>query len=415
MKSNVSLWFHLRTSKMNEKNQAPIYLRITVDGKRVELSTGHYILPDTWNSDTCQVKGTKEEAKLVNTSLGTLRNKVLKQVNNLEINDAQVTAEAIKNCIQGVHEKEHTLLELFKYHNSRMKALVGRDYAYGTYQRYLVTIKKVEAFILHKYRKSDISINDLDHAFVTNFEFYLKTKHELENNTAMKYIKNLKTVTKIAIENEWLDRDPFMRFKCTYKDPNREPLTQEELDTMMAKEFSIYRLGVVRDMFVFSCYTGLAYIDIEKLTPDSVTKGIDGNDWITIYRQKTDTRSSIPLLPQAKAVIEKYRSNPEALNRGKLLPMISNQKTNAYLKEIATLCGITKNLIYHMARHTFATTVTLANDVPMETVSFMLGHANITTTQIYSKVIDSKVSNDMQKLQEKLSAKSEVKVISLSA
>ena len=415
MKNSISLLFHLRNSKKNENSETPIYLRITIAGQRLELSTGHYIDSDRWNQDAGQVKGTKEEAMIINTSLANLRNKVLQNVNNLEISGKHVTLAVLKNALNGTHDRQHSLVELFKYHNDRMKALVGIDFASGTYKRYKITASKIAAFLQFQYHKSDICINDLDHSFVTNLEFYLKTHDELESNTAMKYIRNLKRVINIAIENEWLDRDPFIRFKCPYKDPQREPLTQSELDAVIKKEFKMYRLEVVRDMFVFSCFTGLAYSDIEQLTPSYIYKGIDREDWITLQRQKTDTRTSIPLLPQAKAIVEKYKNSPVTLNSGKLLPMISNQKTNAYLKEIATICGIEKNLTYHMARHTFATTVTLSNGVPIETVSRMLGHTTIKTTQIYSKVIDSKVSSDMKDLRQRLSGKSARKAKSISA
>lgn len=205
-----------------------------------------------------------------------------------------------------------------------MKSLVGIDYANGTYKRYVVTLGKVKAFLLDKYKKEDIVISELNHAFITNFEFYLKTHDTIQNNTAMKYIKNLKKVVRIAVENEWLDRDPFTRFKCTYKDPNRVCLTQEELETLEKKKLPLLRLDQVRDMFVFSCYTGLAYADVDMLTPADLKIGIDGERWITIFRHKTDTRSSIPLLSKSVEIINKYKDHPESNNKGALLPVLSN-------------------------------------------------------------------------------------------
>jgi site-specific recombinase XerD len=398
MKSRISVLFYPKKSNMNIKGEVPVQLRITINGKRLEMSTDRMVNPDLWIQGSNSVKGTKEEGRVLNTYLSNLETNVYKAINTLELSGKEVTLIALRSVLKGDDQKSHTLINLFKYHNSRMKSLVGIDFAVGTYKRYVVTLGKVEAFLKEHFRKDDICIDDLDHAFITNFEFYLKTVDKVQNNTAMKYIKNLKKVVKIAIENEWLDRDPFIRFKCTYKDPNRKYLSDEELETLENKTFQIRRLEQVRDMFVFSCYTGLAYADMEALTPADAKIGIDGEQWITTYRQKTDSRSSIPLLPKAVALIYKYKDHPESNNSGKLLPVLSNQKLNAYLKEIATLCGITKNLTFHTARHTFATTVTLTNGVPIETVSRMLGHTSIKTTQIYSKVVDTKVSNDMQNL-----------------
>lgn len=210
----------------------------------------------------------------------------------------------------------------------------------------------------------------------------------------------------LALKNEWLERDPFAKFKKTFTKTNRECLTEMELKTVELKEFKIERLSFVKDLFVFSCYTGLAYIDVMQLTPGSITFGIDGDMWLFTNRQKTDTNVKIPLLPKALEIIEKYKEHPKAQADETLFPIISNQKLNSYLKEIADLCGITKNLTFHLARHTFATTVTLTNGVPIETVSKLLGHSSIRTTQIYAKVVERKVSEDMKLLKEKMSVKS---------
>jgi site-specific recombinase XerD len=318
-----------------------------------------------------------------------METKVYKAINTLELSGLEVNADIIKTILFGNKQKGHTLIEIMKYHNARMKSLVGQDFAIGTYKRYVVTLGKVKSFMENKYKKYDITLSDLNHAFIADFEFYLKTHDKLEHNTAMKYIKNLKKIVHLAIENEWLDKDPFIRFHCIYRDPKRGYLTQEELDILKNKEFAMPRLTLVKDAFMFSCYTGLAYSDIEILTMDDIKNGIDGEKWITIYRKKTDTRSSIPLLPPAVEIITKYKNHPDTIKKAFLLPMISNQKSNAYLKDIATLCEIDKHLTFHVARHTFAITITLSNDVPIETVSKMLGHTSIKTTQIYSKVVDT--------------------------
>lgn len=404
MKTRLSVLFYPKSSNQKENSLVPIYLRVTLNGKRFEMSTDRMVNPNSWIPGGNSVKGTKEEAKVLNTYLNNLETKVYKIINNIELSGQEITFDGLKTQLKGQAEKQHTLIELFDYHNNRMKSLVGIDYAIATYKKYTYTLDKVKAFILHQYKKTDVPLNELNHAFITNFEFFLKTqaKSKVENNTAMKYIKNMKKVVHIAVQNEWLDKDPFTRFTCTYKDPNRGYLTAEELLILESKEMQIQRLDQVRDMFVFCCYTGLAFVDLENLTPSDIRIGIDGERWITIYRHKTDSRTSIPLMPKAIEIVNKYKDHPVAVNTGKLLPVLTNQKLNAYLKEIATLCGIDKNLTWHLSRHTFATTITLSNGVPIETVSRMLGHSSIKTTQIYSKVVDTKVSNDMLNLKEAL-------------
>ena len=221
-------------------------------------------------------------------------------------------------------------------------------------------------------------------------------------NTVMKHIERLRKMVNIAIRNEWIMKDPFAKFKPSYTKTTREFLSETEIETLESKEFSIERLRQVKDLFIFSCYTGLSYIDVMKLTKTNICRGIDGELWINTSRQKTDNTVRVPLLPKALEIIELYENNPRALAKGTLFPNISNQKLNSYLKEIADVCGITKNLTFHLARHTFATTVTLTNGVPMETVSKLLGHSSIRTTQIYAKVIEKKVSEDMQHLRERI-------------
>lgn len=220
----------------------------------------------------------------------------------------------------------------------------------------------------------------------------------------MGYIKKLKKIVRLCVANDWLAKDPFMSYKIKIRDTHRTYLLEEEIKTIIEKNLAIERLRVVRDIFIFSCYTGLAYSDVAKLTSSDISTGIDGEKWIFTTRTKTDTATRVPLLPPALAIIQKYANTPESLNNGKLLPVLSNQRMNSYLKELADICGINKELTFHCARHTFATTVTLTNGVPIETVSNMLGHRSLRTTQHYAKILDKKVSDDMQILREKFSA-----------
>ncbi len=218
----------------------------------------------------------------------------------------------------------------------------------------------------------------------------------------MKHLERLRKMAKFAVRLEWIDRDPFENFQLRFTKVERGFLTKEELLKIENKQFSISRLQWIRDLFIFSCYTGLAYTDVMQLTPSNVIIGIDGKYWIKTIRQKTEVQVNVPLLPKAIEIIKKYKDDPKSNVKGSLFPVISNQKLNSYLKEIGDVCGIEKNMTFHLARHTFATTVTLSNGVPMETVSRMLGHTKITTTQIYAKVLEKKIGEDMDLLQIKL-------------
>lgn len=415
MNNSIAILFYLRKSKKNKQGEAPIYLRITTDGKRSDFSTRRFIDPVQWDANTGRGKGSAEVVKTLNNYLLSLENKAYKEYNILISKGDSISSDLLRNKILGIREPFKLLLEVFQYEIDQIKEKVGGEYAPATYDRYRVAKKKLHSFIKHEYKKDDMQLEDLNHQFVTTYEFYLKTHRKNSHNTVMKDIKILKRIIKICISNQWIQRNPFVNFRCTYKDPKRGYLTQEELDSIENKQFSIHRLDVVRDIFIFSCYTGLSYADIALLTPSDIQNGIDRERWIIVDRLKTGTRSPIPLLPKALAVIEKYKDYPVNNNNETLLPIFSNQRFNSYLKEIADVCGINKHLHFHLARHTFATTVTLSNGVPIETVSKMLGHLSIRTTQIYSKVEDTKISQDMKVLKEKIAAVKEVKPMSKPA
>jgi site-specific recombinase XerD len=279
-----------------------------------------------------------------------------------------------------------------------VERLVGEDFAAGTLERYKTAKMHVENFIKKEYKVNDIPVKNVDHKFISGFEYYLKTERKCGHNTAVKYITNFKKIIRIAFANDWITKDPFFHWKAKLKIVDREFLTEGEIQKMVERRFITERLDQVKDVFIFCCFTGLAYADVKKLSPADIVIGIDGEQWVNIKRTKTDTRSNIPILPTAQSIIEKYQDHPDVVNGKVLLPVLSNQKTNAYLKEIGDICGIDKNLTFHLARHTFATTITLTNGVPIESVSKMLGHKSLKTTQHYAKILDRKVSNDMQKL-----------------
>jgi site-specific recombinase XerD len=303
----------------------------------------------------------------------------------------------------GLTQNQYGIVQCFEKHVKEIQQKIGKGFEAGTHRNYTVTLGRLKEFITSTYKVKNVPLISLDYKFITDFEFKCSTKWECNANTITKHIQRIRKVISIAMANDWLEKDPFMRYKGKQVASSPKFLTQEELNKIEGKYFEIERLERVKDVFLFSCYTGYAYSDVEKFTHQDIVTGIDGEKWIYTGRKKNNNKSNVPLLPKALAIIEKYRENHEAKDAGKLFPIISNIKTNAYLKEIADVCGITKNLTFHMARHTFATTVTLTNGVPIETVSAMLGHKSLKTTQIYAKVVETKVSNDMLALKVKMS------------
>jgi site-specific recombinase XerD len=402
MSTTFSLLFYLKKPKAYISGPIPIYLRITVNSQRAEVSSGRDCLSERWNASAGRAFGNKEEAKALNVYLDTIQAKVYEAHRQLLNASALITAETLRNKYSGKGEKPLSLVDIFKNHNKQIEALVGQEYAIGTLQRYETSLKHVQDFLTWKFSISDIDIRQIDHAFITEFEFYLRSVRKCNNNSAVKYIKNFGKIIRICLANGWLEKNPFVNYKAKVKEVERAFLTEDEIQIISDKVFITERLNQVRDIFLFSCYTGLAYADVKKLDNAQIVTGIDGEKWIHTHRQKTDTRSNIPLLPTAMAIIRKYKDHPQCLNSDRVLPVLSNQKVNSYLKEIADCCGIEKELTFHIARHTFATSVTLTNGVSIESVSKMLGHKNLRTTQHYAKILDQKVSEDMKLLKERI-------------
>lgn len=401
MSKTFGLLFYLKKNKASASGTLPIYLRITIDGKRTEISTKRTIEIKKWSVEANKAIGRTEDIRELNAYLDSLVSKVYQCQRDLIQDNKEVTTETLKNKFLGIEEKQVTLINLFKDHNKQVERLIGNGYSAGTLERYKTVCKHLQEFVKHTYNVSDYRLNKINHKFITDFEFYLKSERECAHNSTIKYIKNFKKIVRIAIANDWIVKDPFLNYKVQLKEVKREFLSEEEMQTMLEKDLHTHRLELVRDIFIFCCYTGLAYSDVKKLSKDSIVIGIDGEKWIKTNRTKTGTRSSIPLLPPALKILKKYENSPLSVSKGVLLPVLSNQKSNAYLKEIADLCGIKKNLTTHLARHTFATTVTLSNGVGIESVSKMLGHTSIKTTQHYAKILDSKVSDDMAILKQK--------------
>ena len=402
MKTKVSILFYAKKAKAAANGLVPIYTRITINGKRIELSTNRFVEISKWSTEAGKMKGTSEEARSINNHLDLLKSQIRDAEMELIHKKIALTTETIKSKLLGVDERARMLVPIFQDHNNKIKELVGKEYAPGTLERYTTSLKHTIEFMQWKYNISDIDITKIDHAFITDYEFWLRSVRNCANNTAVKYLKNFNKIIKLCLANDWLDKNPFANYKSKVKEVERVYLTEAEIQSIIEKDFKTERLSLVRDIFLFSCFTGLAYIDVKNLTKAHVSYGIDGEKWIFTHRQKTESASKIPILPVTQMIIDKYENHPQCINEDKLLPILSNQKMNAYLKEIAGVCEIEKELTFHIARHTFATTVTLTNGVPIESVSKMLGHKNLRTTQHYAKVLDRKVSDDMKILKEKL-------------
>ena len=410
MKHKMSILFYVKSSKASKNGLYPIYQRITINGTRIELSTSKFVEKTKWNTAAGKIKGNSEEARLINSYLDILNAKAYETEKWMVNNNLEINAQTFKNKFLGVEERQRKLMVIFEDHNKRMKELIGKEFAINTYKKYETALSHTKDFLKYQYNLNDISIKQVDIAFINDFDFYLRNTKNCNNNSTIKYIRNFGKIVKQCYVNGWIEKDPFLNYKGKVKEIERTYLSEDEIESLLNKEFKIKRLELVRDMFIFSCFTGLAYIDVFNLTKSNIVIGIDGEKWISTHRQKTESASKIPILPITQMIIDKYENHPLCINENRLIPILSNQKMNAYLKELADICEIDKELTFHIARHTFATTVTLTNGVPIESVSKMLGHKNLRTTQHYAKVLDRKVSEDMKILKDKFSNKLKLKI-----
>jgi len=398
MKTNFSLLFYLKKPKNYQNGPAAIYMRITVDGKRSEITTGRSCEPEKWIVSAGRANGKKEDAKSLNSYLTDLQTKIYEVHRQLTLRDETITADSIRDRFLGKEEKQITLVSVFEEHNRKVEILVGSEFTKGTAERYRTSLKHTIEFLQWKYRLNDIPLKKVSLQFITEYDFYLRSVRKCNNNSTVKYMKNFGKIIRIYLANEWMTVNPFINYKHKVKPVDRQCLNEEEISLIAEKSMVSERLEQVRDIFLFCCFTGLAYIDVKQLKETDTIRGVDGEDWISIKRQKTNIPSRIPLLPVAKSLIDHYKDHATRQVKGMLFPVSSNQKMNSYLKEISEICGIKKQITFHIARHTFATTVTMLKGVPIESVSKMLGHTNIRTTQHYAKVLDIKVSADMARL-----------------
>ncbi len=401
----MHLLFWINSRRIQKNGMAPIYVRITVDGLRVELSLARTVPQEHWDKSAQNASNKYEDAGVLNAYLSMVKGQLMSIYNQSIACQEKITAALIRDKYLGkdAKSKKKTLTDAFEYHNVKMEELVKIDkITKKTLMRYQSTLSKIKYFMQTYKGITDIDLEDVKLSFITEYEHYLVTKERLQNNTIHKEVKIVKKVFNMAVALDWIPSHPLNAFKTSYRNPVRQVLTQEELYVLINKEFTIERLAEVRDVFIFCCYTGFAYGDIYHFEQGDEEMGIDGNLWLSTQRRKTGVQERVPLLPIAVKIIERYKNHEYCKRNNKLLPVNSNQRYNAYLQEIGIICNIKKKLTTHIARHTFATTVTLANGVPIETVSAMLGHTSIKTTQIYAKVLEKKVSEDMNQLRSKL-------------
>ena len=390
-------------SRTNAKG-TPLSLRLTILNNRAEIGIQQRVNLKYWKSSKQKVSKKHPDAKIINQAIEEIQEKVEKRISASIILGEKFTVQSIKESILGKKVKrdkkqDKQLLPLLDQYKQYAELRVHReDLSRGTYDTHRYAIDKIISYVTQELGKKDVTLKSLDLNWAENFEYYLRFNRKLGNNSSMKTMKIFKRILNWGVRNKWIKENPLREFKCTFKWKVREVLDQEEINRLAKKNFNIERIDLVRDLFLFACYTGLSYSDVVNLKEEHIIKGIDGNRWIRHRRTKTDALFNTPILPPAQAILDKYTEHPAVYDNDQLLPALSNQKLNAYLKEVQDLCGIKKSLTYHLARHTFATTIALANGVPLESVAKMLGHKKLATTQIYAQVLEQKLSEDTQRL-----------------
>tara|TARA_B100000378_G_C18057346_1_gene414795 strand:+ start:261 stop:1475 length:1215 start_codon:yes stop_codon:yes gene_type:complete len=389
-------------SNKAKKGKAPIYGRITLNGERIELSLQRRITLRLWDERKSRLRGSSAESIQVNKSIDRVYNKIYESFRQLQDENKILTAEAVKSRYLGIDDASKKLSEILDYHTLNMKTVLKP----GTMKNYRTTEKYLYEFLSFRKKSDDIYLKQINYGFIVDFEQFLRTykpkthRPAPSNNGVMKHLERLKKLLNLAQKLEWVKKDPFAKFPLKFTKTERDFISKEELKKIMGFQSSRMALIQTRDIFIFACYTGLSWIDVRSLSDDNIKIGIDGNKWIYSKREKTDTPVKIPVLPKAQQILDDY--NEKMKYSDLLLPVYSNQKTNKYLKEIANALNINKKLTFHVARHTFATTVTLSNGVPIETVSKLLGHTKLSTTQIYARVVEQKVSEDIQALKDRI-------------
>lgn len=403
-KTNFRVSFFLKKAKLLKNGEASVAMRITVDGQRVENNIRKSILPNLWNQSKERAKGTSTAAVDLNRFIEDARIRIHQIVTELQQTGAEINPLIVQQRFYGVgqvRKQERTILQVIQEHNDEAKQLIGKDFVEITWRRYETMKRYLGELIKHKYGVDDLPLSDFTGEVIRAYEVYLKTEKDLCQNTLIRYMKALKKITNRCLANDWIQKDPFAGIKFREEPTEPEFLTLEEVDRIYNCNPGSKRLEVIRDMFLMSAFTGLAFTDVSQLTEDHIVTDNDGNKWIRKPRQKTKQMSNIPLLDVPLAIIEKYQGDKKATKKGVLLPIPCNQVMNRYLKEIATICKINKHLTMHTARHTYAT-LCLSQGVSLKNVSKMLGHASVKMTERYARVLDSSILPDMNAIRDTL-------------
>ena len=391
MRSTFKVLFFLKRDKQKKDGNVPVYCRITIDGKEARFGMKKYIDPKLWNITEGKANGKSAESSEINALLEKTKAGIHKIYRDVQERENAVSAEKVKNIFLGIDSKQYMLLKAFDEHVEEKFNLIGKRIVKSTYHRYYYLRVRLSEFLTEKYHLSDIPLREINYQFIRDFEIYLLTVRGNKQSTIAQYLINLKKVVELAYKNEWIFRNPFINYKIEDEKSERGYLTQREVEILMNWKLD-RKLELTRDVFIFCCFTGLSYIDVFKLNKEQIHLSIDSQQWIMGKREKTDMDYFIPMMEIPKKILEKYKSH--IFKNGKLLPVKGSLTVNRHLKEIAEICGIKKHLTFHLSRHTFAT-LTMSKGVSLESVSKMLGHKNIQTTQIYAKMTTEKVGRDM--------------------
>lgn len=403
VRSSFSILFAIRESKTRKSGKAPIEITITVNGDRCSFSSGKQVAIEKWDKNKQQVKGKDEEAQSLNNCLKAIKAKLYQKEAELLERGFIITADLLRDAYFDKVEsiKERSLFEVFEEHNQEQEKLIGNGVSKATHWVSVYTIRLLREFVQQKYKREDLYLRELNLNFIQSFHSFLRIDKGMAQNSSTKHLKLLKKIINLSVANSYMTFNPFSTYKVEREPVEVDFLDEEELRKIINFDTPLPRLERAKDMFLFGCFTGLSYIDIKTLAPEHFEKDSAGRIWIKKRRVKTGVLSRIPLLPIAKLILDKYKGGE------KLLPIQDPADINKYLKDIAILCGINKRICFHTSRHTFASTVTLANNISLEVVSKMLGHTNTRMTAHYAKLIDKCIGEQMDKLMDTFTGDSE--------
>lgn len=402
-RQTFNVLFFIRRTRALKSGENPIMLRISIEGQLAEIQLKRAVKPNLWNQNKERCKGKDAASLEINRYLDSVKLRLLDIHRNLELEDKFINPMEIKRRFLGLDEEHKMFFQVFQEHNDKCRELIGKDYAKVTISRFDTCLRYMKEMASREYHLKDIPLKEVNYAFIQDYIHFLKVEKNLSENTLIRYMKVIKKITNMALANDWMTKNPFVNIRFHEQEVHKEFLTKDELETLRTKEFDIPRLELVRDVFLFQCYTGLAFVDVSELKEEHIVPDNEGNLWIRKARQKTKIMCNVPLLDIPLQILEKYERHPYCQKKGILLPVMANQKMNSYLKEIADLCGIKKKLSTHTGRHTFCSVVTLANNVSLENIAKMVGHTNTRMTMRYAKVLDQSIWRDMQGVKKKFS------------